>query len=149
MKYKVKVEDRIFEVEIQDLQTRPIIALVNGEAIEVWPQEETPGASSRRIPPSTRRITLSTGPAGKGQLPVEGRVDGLSGCLVRAPIPGTIQSVLVKPGAEVTIGQELIVLEAMKMKNTIRASRAGQIAAVHVLPGQAVKYNDVLLEYVD
>lgn len=80
---------------------------------------------------------------------MKGTLDGSSGCIVRAPIPGTIQSVLVKPGAEVVVGQELVILEAMKMKNTIRASRAGQVAAVHVIPGQAVKHNDVLLEYVD
>ncbi len=66
---------------------------------------------------------------------------------VRAPIPGVIVSVAVQPGQAVTVGQELCVLEAMKMKNVIRAPRAGVIAAVRVAVGQTVKHKDVLVEY--
>ncbi len=69
--------------------------------------------------------------------------------VVRAPIPGVIVSVAVQPGATVSVGQELCMLEAMKMKNIIRATRSGQIAAVHVSVGQAVKHHDVLMEYAD
>jgi glutaconyl-CoA/methylmalonyl-CoA decarboxylase subunit gamma len=53
----------------------------------------------------------------------------------------------VSPGDEVEVGGELCILEAMKMKNAIRATRAGQIAAVHVSTGQHVKHNDPLVEY--
>jgi biotin carboxyl carrier protein len=66
---------------------------------------------------------------------------------VPAPLPGVIVAVSVQPGAEVSLGQELCVLEAMKMKNAIRAPRAGRIVSVHVAVGQTVKHRDVLVEY--
>ena len=66
---------------------------------------------------------------------------------IYAPIPGVIDSVAVGPGDVVSMGQEVCVLEAMKMKNIIRAPRAGQVAVVHVSAGQHVKHNDLLLEY--
>jgi propionyl-CoA carboxylase alpha chain len=53
----------------------------------------------------------------------------------------------VRPGDEVGLGQDLCVLEAMKMKNPIRSPRAGRIASVNVNPGQTVKHHDVLVEF--
>ena len=58
-----------------------------------------------------------------------------------------IVSVAVKAGEAVAVGQEVCALEAMKMKNAIRATRAGVIARVHVAPGQAVRHRDLLAEY--
>jgi biotin carboxyl carrier protein len=74
-------------------------------------------------------------PAGQGQ--------------VLAPIPGVIDSIAVQPGDGVVRGQELLVLEAMKMKNVIRATRAGTVAAVHVTARQHVKHGDPLVELQD
>ena len=67
--------------------------------------------------------------------------------LVRAPMPGVITAIAVKPGQQVVRGAELCVLEAMKMKNNIRASRSGTISAVHVSLGQQVQYRDILIEF--
>ena len=67
--------------------------------------------------------------------------------VVKAPMPGTITSVEVKPGDDVTVGQVLVKLEAMKMINAIRAAQAGRIAAVPVRPGQNVGYGDVLVTF--
>jgi biotin carboxyl carrier protein len=72
-----------------------------------------------------------------------------AGKAVYAPIPGVIESVAVQPGEAVHVGQALCILEAMKMKNVIRASREGTIARIDVVPGQHVKHNDVLMEYGD
>lgn len=71
-----------------------------------------------------------------------------SGTQVRAPIPGVIDSVAVRPGNEVATGDPLCVIEAMKMKNVIRASRVGIIDEVLVTPGQHVKHGDVLVAFV-
>jgi biotin carboxyl carrier protein len=65
---------------------------------------------------------------------------------VKAPIPGLIARLLVAPGAPVEIGQPLLVLEAMKMENEIRASRSGIIADLRVQPGQTVTMGEVLAE---
>ena len=65
-----------------------------------------------------------------------------------APMPGTIISVLVEPGAEVTAGQDLVVMESMKLEVTIRAPHDGHIAAVHCAPGDQVplKFTLVTIE---
>ncbi len=65
---------------------------------------------------------------------------------VKAPIPGLIARVLVEPGQHVQAGDPLLVLEAMKMENEIRAQRAGVVRALHVNPGQSVARHEVLVE---
>ena len=49
MKYTVKIEGRVFTVEIGDLQERPIRAVVGGETFEVWPEQTTDRETDRRI----------------------------------------------------------------------------------------------------
>jgi glutaconyl-CoA/methylmalonyl-CoA decarboxylase subunit gamma len=68
---------------------------------------------------------------------------------VLAPIPGVIISIDVKPGDTVEHGTTLCVLEAMKMKNAIRATRAGKIGAVQINVGETVRHNQVLIEFAD
>jgi biotin carboxyl carrier protein len=65
---------------------------------------------------------------------------------VKAPIPGLITQVLVAAGQTVHAGQALLMLEAMKMENEIRAPRCGTVNALHVLPGQSVSLHEVLAE---
>lgn len=65
---------------------------------------------------------------------------------VKAPIPGLIAKLLVEKGASVEIGQPLLVLEAMKMENEIRATRSGAISDLRVQPGQTVTMGEVLVE---
>ncbi|MBX7235638.1 MAG: biotin/lipoyl-binding protein [Caldilineales bacterium] len=65
---------------------------------------------------------------------------------VKAPIPGLIARLLVEAGTPVEIGQPLLVLEAMKMENEIRATRSGIIADLRVQPGQTVMMGEVLAE---
>ncbi len=65
---------------------------------------------------------------------------------VKAPIPGLITRLLVELGAEVTAGQPLLVLEAMKMENEICAPRAGVVTRLNVHPGQDVTLKQLLAE---
>lgn len=58
---------------------------------------------------------------------------------VRAQMPGKIVRILVKPGDEVSKDQPLLVMEAMKMENEIRATATGTVEAVKVVEGQAVE----------
>jgi biotin carboxyl carrier protein len=64
---------------------------------------------------------------------------------VLAPMPGRIVKVLVKPGDRVEPRQPLIVVEAMKMENELRASGAGTVAEVKVAQGASVDANAVLM----
>jgi biotin carboxyl carrier protein len=64
---------------------------------------------------------------------------------VRAIIPGVVLSVAVAPGDDVTAGQQLLVIEAMKMQNELRAPREGTIERVAVGPGTTIEVGDLLL----
>lgn len=65
---------------------------------------------------------------------------------VKAPIPGLITRVLVEPGAAVSAGQPLLILEAMKMENEIRAPFDGVVSSVSAAGGESVVRNQVLAE---
>ncbi len=61
-------------------------------------------------------------------------------------MPGLVVRVLVEPGARVAAGEGLVVLEAMKMENELRAAGPGVVRAVHAAPGEAVDKGQVLVE---
>lgn len=63
-----------------------------------------------------------------------------------APMPGLVVRVSVAPGDHVTTGQGLVVVEAMKMENELRAAAAGRVRAVHARPGAAVEKGTLLIE---
>jgi biotin carboxyl carrier protein len=65
---------------------------------------------------------------------------------VKAPIPGLITRVLVEVGQPVEADQPLVMLEAMKMENEIRAPFSGTVSAIHVTQGQSVVRAEVLAE---
>jgi biotin carboxyl carrier protein len=64
---------------------------------------------------------------------------------VAAPMPGKLVRVLVQPGEDVAAGQGLVVMEAMKMENEIRAPRAGRVREVPVQERQAVETGALLV----
>jgi biotin carboxyl carrier protein len=65
----------------------------------------------------------------------------------RAPMPGLVVRLLVEEGQEVAKGDSLVVLEAMKMENEIRAEADGVVSSIHVSAGDAVTKNAVLIEF--
>ncbi len=65
---------------------------------------------------------------------------------VTAPMPGLLVSVSVAEGDEVKTGDELAVLEAMKMENALRAERNGVVSKLHFAAGQSVEVDEVILE---
>jgi pyruvate carboxylase len=66
---------------------------------------------------------------------------------VAAPMPGLVANVLVSAGKEVTPGEKLCTLEAMKMETTVYAERAGTVAEVLIGPATQVEAGDLLLRY--
>ena len=66
-----------------------------------------------------------------------------------APMPGKIVKVFVEPGQQVTKGTPLLVMEAMKMEHTIRASADGTVTSVHYEVGQLVDLKAVLVTVKD
>lgn len=66
---------------------------------------------------------------------------------VLSPMPGAVVSIAVKPGDTVVDGQELCILEAMKMQNMIKSEREGKIKDVKVKKGQSVAVEEILIEF--
>ncbi|HET6521610.1 MAG TPA: biotin/lipoyl-containing protein, partial [Geminicoccaceae bacterium] len=70
-----------------------------------------------------------------------------AGKLLLSPMPGLLVSVAVEPGQAVKAGQELAVLEAMKMENVLRAEHDGTVAEVRARPGTTVAADEVLVAF--
>ena len=66
---------------------------------------------------------------------------------LRAPMPGLVLRVDVEEGQEVAEGRGLLIVEAMKMENELRARAAGRVRRVHVAAGESVRRGDLLIEF--
>ncbi|TNM99774.1 hypothetical protein fugu_012807 [Takifugu bimaculatus] len=66
--------------------------------------------------------------------------------ILRSPMPGTVVAVSVKPGDTVAEGQEICVIEAMKMQNSLTAVKQAKVKNVHCKPGETVGEGDLLVE---
>ncbi len=130
-----KVYDlKIVEEEETDMEI-PAMEIVEARkekpAIVHKPPELLPRARKSEPP------EMPASPAPEEELPTE----------LHAPMPGVIIEINASPGAYVSRGDQLFVLEAMKMKNPIRSPRDGVIKAIHVNEGQNVNFDDLLLSY--
>jgi len=141
MKYTVRIDDRFYNVRIDDLQSSPIVANVDGVDIEVW-TEDIPITGRKTIKHFDKKVNETS----MTKQPI---IEQNGNRIITAPIPGVMVSMLVKKDDEVEMGQELCIIEAMKMRNAIRSPRSGKIKDVHVLPGQTVNHNDSLLEFYE
>jgi len=145
MKVVVKVGDRVFEVDIENTSARPIVAMVEGERFEVWPENlnQLPAGSESSTQPEAGRSAQAT-----PQKVQTGSAGGsLSGKTMTSPLPGTVTELFVKSGDQVESGHVALVIEAMKMKNSIRTTRAGKISAVLVSAGETVTHKQPLIEF--
>ncbi|KOF03581.1 carboxylesterase [Roseivirga seohaensis subsp. aquiponti] len=66
---------------------------------------------------------------------------------VKAPMPGLIHDILVETGQEVKKGDQLMILEAMKMENVLKSPGAGTIASIDVSKGDSVEKNQILIKF--
>ncbi|KAE8280276.1 Propionyl-CoA carboxylase alpha chain, mitochondrial [Larimichthys crocea] len=66
--------------------------------------------------------------------------------ILRSPMPGTVVAVSVKPGDTVAEGQEICVIEAMKMQNSLTAVKQAKVKHIHCKPGETVGEGDLLVE---
>lgn len=146
MKLLVKIDDQSYEVEVGDLNVRPVLATIDGEVFEIWP-EDGQSAPTAAVVPVAMPAAVKPAPAPASNAPATASVDRNKSVI--APIPGTIVSIAVKEGNSVNPAQELFALEAMKMKNIIRATRAAKIARVLIKVGDRVTQGQALVEYAD
>ncbi len=120
-------------VDDEPLTRKDVVLEVNGKRFEVaaWVPETVGGAPKAKGGKPRRSASNSGGSTGSGQVAV--------------PMQGTIVKVLVEVGQEVTEGESVVVLEAMKMENNINADKSGTVAEVKVGPGDTVGAGDVVV----
>jgi biotin carboxyl carrier protein len=111
---------------------------------------ETPGVVHREVVVDGWRVVIeleSDARASLRERARRGRLEtgGSGPASVRAIIPGVVVAVSAKVGDSVTAGQQLLVVEAMKMQNELRAPRAGTIEKIAVGPGQTIEVGDLLV----
>ena len=128
-----KSSDTDQQMEEDEPRVRKDVVLeVNGKRFEVaaW-VPEVAGSSLKAASKPRRAASSGGGAAGSGQVAV--------------PMQGTIVKVLVEVGQEVTEGEAVVVLEAMKMENNINADKAGSVVEVKVSPGDTVGAGDIVI----
>lgn len=124
-----EVEHNVAEVELNG--KKYTIDVERSEAVASIPTVATPKAAPAAAAPAAA--------------PAAPKVAAGANSIV-APLPGSVVSISVKAGDAVKAGQQLAVIEAMKMENEILAPADGTVKAVHVSAGQAVQQGDALID---
>lgn len=139
MKYTVRINGRSLVVEIEDLNVRPVIAHVEGKRFEVIPESNSITIESKSDEQKETKVVKFVGLQKNESNPNNNEVT--------APLPGTAIEVFIEAGDTIEAGQVIAIIEAMKMKNSIRSTRAGKIAEVLVRAGQAVAHKQALVRF--
>lgn len=146
-KFKLKIQENQYDVEVLNVQDKTADVEVNGIVYKVeidknlLPASKTPILVRQEAVPSSDsdkaivKTASPTSPKGTGT--------------VKSPLPGIVLSLFVKEGDMVNYGDKLLILEAMKMENTINSDKSGRVVAIHSKKGDAVLEGDVLIEIGD
>jgi len=129
MKLKITVHGVAYEVDVEVLDAK----------------DEMLGAGSP-LPAAPSAPTGQAAPSASLPRPEAPSGDNAGG--VASPIAGTVLEVKVKAGEQVTQGQTLLLIEAMKMETAIAAPGPGTIKTVLVAAGDAVRENQILVDFV-
>ncbi len=144
-KFKFKIEGETFEVSVNEQDKGVAEVTVNGKPYTVEFEREDAAPSTKPIitqkgrrhntDPTSQQITASAPKKSTG-----------SAKSLKSPLPGSIFKIPVSIGQEVKRGDQLIIIESMKMENNILADKDGIVKAIHVQVGQSVLQGDALLD---
>jgi len=163
-RYRLQIRGRPFVIDVDELAANRFQVVVGDETYEVelagdedLPEATiTPGFAPAGTldtkpvsPPLPAPARASREPAKATVARVAPRKPAAGAGTLSAPMPGVILEIAVKAGDAVVRGQEIAVLEAMKMQNSIKSPRGGTIAEVCVAAGQAVGHGDPIVRYRD
>lgn len=131
-KYRVTVNGRSYEVDVEDMGTSAASAVPAPVA--------APAPAAPAPAPAAPAPVAAPVPAAAPTAPV-----AAGASTIVAPMPGKILKVLVSQGTAVTKGQVVLILEAMKMENEIFADAAGTVSQITTKEGDSVNTGDTLL----
>ncbi len=131
--YKYKINGNLYNVVIGDMEENIVHVEVNGTHYTVETEKKPKAAPAPKpvVRPAAKPAAPAAAPVAKPAASA-----GKSG--VKSPLPGVILDIKVNVGDEVKKGQTLIILEAMKMENSINADKDGKVTAINVSKGESV-----------
>lgn len=133
--YKFKINGNEYDVVINSVEGSLADVSVNGTSYKVELENVAPAAQTGA--PAPQAAAAAPVQAAPATVPAPKPASG-SGKAVTSPLPGVIIAVKVNVGDTVKAGQEVAVLEAMKMENSIEATHDGTITAIHVAKGDSI-----------
>ena len=145
-KIKITIDGKSYSVEVKDINADPIEMVVDGHNVSVTLGDEDPPIaikSTTEVKDSTQDELKSdsvNAPEPSKKVSAPGPIKDFT-----APMPGMIISIAVKEGDQVVPGDEVCVLEAMKMQQTLRAEWAGIVDEIYVATGQQIQGGDKIL----
>ncbi|WP_166967139.1 biotin/lipoyl-containing protein [Yeosuana marina] len=136
--FTFKINENNYSVKIVSQENNTIDLEVNGTSYSVKMKEEI---KTRKTPTLVRKPSKAAPVE-----PVKVNPSSSGKAKVTAPIPGVILSLNVKVGDTIKENDLLLVLEAMKMENSIVAEKSGVVTAINVTVGQQVLQGEVMIE---
>jgi len=132
------------EVDVEILEAEPGVWILRGDGGQTVAAVDGSGAKLtveiRRPGADPLVLTAEVADARRAKIAAPERAgNDAAPAIVRSPIPGRVVKLLVKADEPVKAGQTVVVLEAMKMENELRAPRAGRVTAVRCAEGTAVE----------
>lgn len=137
--YNLKINGNDYRVVIKGMEGARADVEVNGKPYEVAVGEEPKAKQSTVAAPaavSAPAVQASAAPAAQ---------PAAAGGTIKSPLPGVIMDIRVAVGDTVSVGQCLMVLEAMKMENNVDSDKAGTVREIRVATGDSVLEGDVLI----
>ena len=133
--YKFKIGGKEYNVTVNPKEGKFFDVTVNGATYEVE-AENAPAAAPVAQPVAAPVQAAAAAPAAPAAKPAG------AGEKLASPLPGVIIEISVKEGQQVTAGQKVAILEAMKMENEIPAPKDGTITEIHVHKGDTLQEGD-------
>jgi biotin carboxyl carrier protein len=143
--HNVAVDDVLYGVDLVPATSHPVYSLiVNGESFDTHVHQDE---NFWQVLFQGNFYTVQVEDEREKRLraALRGMVSEQEEFFLKAPMPGLVVSVPVKPGQEVQKGDLLLILESMKMQNELKSPRAGTVGRVRVVSGDRVEKKDTLL----
>ena len=132
--YKYKINGNLYNVVIGDIEDNIAHVEVNGTHYTVEMEKKPKAAPAPK--PVARPVAKPAAAPAAAPAAKPAATSAKSG--VKSPLPGVILDIKVNVGDEVKKGQTIIILEAMKMENSINADKDGKVTAINVSKGESV-----------
>lgn len=139
--YKFKIFGNEYEARVVRRDEDEIVVSINGQEYKAYLEPSRRQKMTKPSPKIVRPMAVPEPGTMITSKPGEAKGAGV----IKSPLPGLILKILVKPGDEVKAGDPLLIMEAMKMQNTISATIDGKVEKLLVKEGGSILEGDELI----